>query len=231
MQITPDQQQRLERLTQVFLDENTKLNLSAFRTVEQCWAGNVLDSLSLLELLPTLIGEDWQTKPLSILDVGTGGGFPLLPLAIMMPHARFTGLDATLKKVDAVDRIIRTMELPNVTVISGRAEECGHREKMRGRYDLVLSRAVASLSTLLEYCVPFALPKGHCVFWKSMNIAEELRQSLTASKQLSATLIQSFPYTLPGDWGERQLIAYRKMADTSQKYPRRTGIPKTNPLL
>lgn len=230
MILTADLRQRLEQLTALFLAENQNINLSAFRTHEQCWIGNVLDSLALVDVLPAILGNDWATRQMTVLDLGTGGGFPLLPLAIALPNAQCTGLDATLKKVDAVDRIIRAMDIRNVKVISGRAEEYGQMKTFRGQFDIVLSRAVAPINTLLELCIPFARTKGHVVLWKSVHIAEELRSSAQATQLLSTSLVQSYSYTLPGDWGERQLLVYTKNAATDPHYPRKTGVPKSKPL-
>ncbi|MBP9773315.1 MAG: 16S rRNA (guanine(527)-N(7))-methyltransferase RsmG [Candidatus Peribacteraceae bacterium] len=230
MHLSDTDTQRLKDLVAAFLVENAKVNLSALRTQEQCFIGNVLDSVAFIDLLPSLAGTDWQSKPLRILDIGTGGGFPLLPLAMLLPHCEFVGLDAVLKKVDAVDRIIKTMQIPNAKVVSARAEEYAHRDSIRGSFDIVTFRAVAPIATLLEYGIPFLKMRGKCVLWKSMHIADELRLSLNATKELHTSLIQTSPYTLPGDWGERQLLVYEKNAGTASSYPRKNGLPKNKPL-
>lgn len=230
MNLSPDQHRQLEQLITVFLSENEKLNLSAFRTKEQCEVGNVMDSLAFVDAADKIIGKNWMDQDLSILDIGTGGGFPLLPLAIAMSHARFTGLDATLKKVDAVDRIIRAMQLTNVKMLSGRAEEYGQQKKYRGQFDVVLFRAVAPISTLLEYGIPLLKIGGKAVLWKSMHVADEMRQSANAMKELKSSFVEAICYTLPGDWGERQLLVYKKEGETDRRYPRRVGEAKSHPL-
>ena len=143
MHLSDSDTQRLKDLVTVFLAENAKVNLSALRTEEQCFIGNVLDSLSFIDLLPSIVAADSPAKPLRILDIGTGGGFPLLPLAMLLPQHEFVGLDAVLKKVDAVDRIIKTLHIPNAKVVSARVEEFAHRDNMRGTFDIVTFRAVA----------------------------------------------------------------------------------------
>lgn len=230
MELSPTQRQQMDRLVDLFLQENARVNLSAFRETEQCFIGNVLDSLALIELLPTIIGPEWEREHIKILDLGTGGGFPLLPLALLLPNARFTGLDATQKKIDAVERIAKAMGIANVTFVARRAEDYAHKDGTRETFDLVLARAVAPIATLLEYSAPFAKLHAKCVFWKSMHVADELRESATASKLLATRLITSHAYTLPDDWGERQLLVYDKEARTSMEYPRRVGIPKSRPL-
>jgi len=211
----------------VFLEENSKLNLSALRTEEQCWIGNILDSISLLEVLPTLSIIHSQ---FSILDVGTGGGFPLLPLALTLPNSVFTGLDATQKKIDAVKRIAEKMDLKNVKLIAGRAEAIGHDKEFREQFELVLSRAVAPINVLLEYCSPFTKPGGHVILRKSLNIEQELKDSLLARAELSCHLIKQHEYTLPGDFGTRQLLVFEKSGKLSRRYPREVGVPKKEPI-
>ncbi len=223
MSITPDQEQRLHHLVDIFLAENAKLNLSALRTAEQCWNGNVLDSLPFLDL-------PFAKDAKRIADIGTGGGFPLLPLAMLLPNTHFIGIDATQKKIDAVRRIADALGLQNMELIAGRAEELGHDRNFRETCDAVLARAVAETNVLLEFTSPFAKPGGHVVLWKSIHSEEEVQQSLLARAELSSHLITQHRYTLPGDWGERQLLIFEKGGALPKKYPRKTGVPKKQPL-
>ena len=164
------------------------------------------------------------------MDVGTGGGFPLLPLAMALPEAQLTGLDATQKKVEAVGRIVHALGLGNVRVVAGRAEEEGRKPEERERYDVVTSRAVAETGVLLEYTSPFAKPGGHIILWKSMTIDKELEESLLARAELSAHLVGQHVYELPGNWGKRQLLVFEKGGPLSAKYPRDVGVPSKKPL-
>ena len=163
--------------------------------------------------------------------MGTGGGFPLLPLAICKPESQFFGLDSTRKKLDAIGRMIAALGLPNVEVIAGRAEELGHEPQYREQFDIVLARALAPLNVLLELCSPFAKKGGHVVAWKSMKIDTELKESLLARANLSCHLVDQHEYELPGDWGKRQLLVFEKTDKTDPKYPRETGIPNKKPLI
>ncbi len=220
--------QKLETLTESFLDENAKLNLSALRTFDQCWNGNVLDSLAFLECLPQLrVGKK---SPLKILDIGTGGGFPLLPLATALPDEELHGMDATAKKIESIKRIAEKTELKNITLHTGRMEELAHDPSLREKFDIVTARAVAPLATLLEYAVPFLSVGGFCVCWKSMHTADEERSALSAMKLLSVTPQDPFTYDLPEEWGTRRLLLYKKTAPTNKGYPRMTGSPKKTPL-
>lgn len=224
--ITTDQQERLLKLRDIFLEENKKINLSAFRDADSVWNGNILDSLPLLEYLSAL-----STQHLALLDVGTGGGFPLLPLAICLPDTKLTGLDSTQKKLDAIQRMADHLELENANLISGRAEELGHDPQYRDQFDIVTARAFAPLNVLIELCAPFVKKGGHLVAWKSMKIDEELKDSLLARAELSCHLVDTLEYDLPAGWGKRQLLIFEKTAQTPKKYPRDTGVPKKNPLL
>lgn len=212
----------------MFLEENQKINLSAFRTEESCWTGNILDSLAFLEVLPLLTTDH---VPLTILDVGTGGGFPLLPLAICLPKAHCTGIDSVQKKMDAVRRMSDVLNLPNVRLFWERAEILGRDPLHRERYDIVLSRAVAPLATLLEYTSPFAKNGGYVVLWKSMDIEKELQESLLARAEFSCHLAQKHAYELPGGFGTRQLLVFQKTFPLSMKYPREVGVPKKKPIM
>jgi 16S rRNA (guanine527-N7)-methyltransferase len=219
---------RLEQLNEVFLLENQKLNLSSLRDPKQCWIGNILDSLPLLHRLDALFPIKQESY--ALLDIGTGGGFPLLPLAIARSDLHCTGLDATRKKVDAVDRIVSALALTNVKLITGRSEEVAYKPQYRQQFDIVTARAVAPLNVLLELCAPFARLNGILVFWKSMHIADEQRASLSAAKALGCELVETHRYELPEGFGERQLLIYRKTAPTDRRYPRDVGIPKKEPL-
>ncbi len=210
-----------------FLAENEKLNLTALRTPELCWTGNILDSLAVLDLLPTLFTDHQHLK---IADIGTGGGFPLLPLALMLPESTLTGIDSIQKKIEAVGRIVKAMALGNVQLISGRTEELGHDSTLREHFDVVTARAVAPINVLLEYCSPLTRVGGFVIFWKSMHVDAELHESLLARAETSCHLEQQFAYDLGGDWGKRQLLVFKKTAALSRKYPRDVGVPKKEPL-
>lgn len=227
MHLTPDLEQRLRQLVQIFLVENAKVNLSAFRTEESCWIGNILDSLAALDDLSQLVTRNPQLR---VLDLGTGGGFPLLPLALSLPAVHFTGLDATQKKIDAVRRIAEAMELKNVELISGRAETLGNDKRYREQFDVVTARAVAEINVLLEYCSPFTKVGGKIILWKSMDIDQELKESEKAQKEFRCALKDRHIYELPGDFGKRQLLIFEKMGKLSNSYPRAVGVAKKKPL-
>lgn len=235
--ITEEMQSRLEALRDSFLRENAKLNLSAFRTSEACWTGNILDSIAALELLHNLHPPSPVERGLGgevkyrILDLGTGGGFPLLPLALCLPSSSFVGMDATQKKISAVQRIIDELKIANVRLVCGRSEELAREQVHREQYDVVLVRALAELNVLLELAAPFAKVGGYILCWKSLTIDQELNDSLLARAELSCQMENPYVYDLGGTWGKRQILVFRKRAKTKEKYPRAVGEPKRKPLL
>ena len=220
-------EERLKQLNTAFLAINEDINLSAFRTDQSCWIGNILDSMAAADMLKKL---SIIHSPLSIIDVGTGGGFPLLPLAILFKEFSWTGVDSTKKKIDAIERIVQEMSIKNVQLICDRAETLGKHPKHREQYDVVTARAVAEINVLLEYASPFTKPGGKIILWKSMEIQEELQASRNAQKELQCGLIDQHVYALPGDFGKRQLLIFEKTGKLSATYPRAIGIAKKKPL-
>lgn len=218
---------KLRELVSVFLEENKKLNLSAFRSEEHCWVGNVLDSLSLLQAFEKI---DGLKIPETLLDIGTGGGFPLVPLAIGLSDTHCSGIDSTKKKIDAVQRIVDALGLKNVGLFSERLEEKARDKNFREKFDIVTARAVAPLSVLLEYAVPFLKVGGFCAFWKSSKVADELAESVRAQKALSVQFAGTFEYELSSEFGKRLIVFFRKTKGTTAEYPRKVGIPKVHPL-
>ncbi len=218
---------RLRELVGAFLLENAKLNLSAFRSEEHCWTGNVLDSIALLQAVDAYPQLKTMT---SLVDIGTGGGFPLVPLGMCLPSVRCLGIDATQKKVDAVRRIVASVGIPNVELMCGRIESLAHSGEYREKADLVTARAVAPLAVLLEYAAPLLKVGGLCAFWKSTKVADELAGSAGAQRALQCLFLGTFTYELPDNWGERTIVFFKKTAPTPADFPRRTGIPKQKPL-
>lgn len=236
---------QLRRLLTLFLEENAKLNLSALRTPEKAWVGNVLDSLPLLEISESL---NFDPPQMRILDIGTGGGFPLLPLATCLKGAQFTGLDSTGKKIEAIRRIAMLLDLRNVELLTGRAEELGHDPAHREQYDIVTARAVAEIPVLLEYASGFVKPHGHVVLWKSLQAEDELEASKAAQEAVFVhyqndyrydldTLVREYPLEdgkpleFDQPWGTRRLLVFQKGSRTPKQYPRAVGIPTKDPLI
>jgi 16S rRNA (guanine527-N7)-methyltransferase len=214
--------EKLKKLVELLRVKNQELNLSAIKDPEEIWQKHILDSLAPAEFF------DFK-KVSRVIDVGTGGGFPGLPLAILFPKVEFVLLDSIAKKIDAVKFFASELGLKNVTAIVGRAEELGRSLQHREKYDAVVSRAVAPLSVLLELLSPLAKVGGQVLSYKGPNFLAEIMESAGAMEKLKLTEPAVHHYSLPPE-GERVILSFEKMQATPEEYPRRTGIPEKRPL-
>jgi 16S rRNA (guanine527-N7)-methyltransferase len=222
--VTPAAHRRLVRFVDALLRENARVNLTAIRDPADVWRRHVCDSLALLPLLH-------ETTPSHLLDLGTGGGIPGVPLACVAPRTQFALVDATRKKVAAVERIVAHLALSNVHAVWGRAEELAHRVEFRERFDAVCARAVAPLPTLIEYAAGFVRPGGFCWFAKTVAAAtREVDLARRAAGQCRLRYVETRRFELPGDGGERAIVVYRKTARLPDDLPRGEGKPKKKPL-
>ena len=173
---------------------------------------------------------DLESEQYTIIDVGTGAGFPGIPLKIIFPHLKILLLDSLNKRINFLNEVIGRLNLKNVDTVHGRAEDCARDRQYREKYDLCVSRAVANLTTLSEYCMPFVKVNGSFISYKSGKIEEELNQAKGAIKLLGGKLDDNISFELPNADGERCLVKIRKLENTSKKYPRKAGLPGKEPL-
>ena len=219
-EITTAQQAKLEQLVTVFREKNAQINLSAIRDKTGIWEKHIIDSLLGLELL------DGDVSAPRLLDVGSGGGFPALPLAIARPDWQITALDSVGKKMRAVADIAQQLDLPNFTTLIGRCEELGRDSTQREQYDLVTARALAPWATLLELTAPFVRVGGMLVLFLGPS-ADEFDPLLAEEFGLGVTAKRS--HTLPS--GEaRQVWQLTKLTPLDRRFPRGNGVPKKEPL-
>lgn len=203
---------------------NEVMNLTAITELEQVVTKHFVDSLSLAKIVDNL--ED----KISLIDVGTGAGFPGIPLKIAFPEIKITLLDSLNKRVKFLDEVIGQLGLNEIETVHGRAEDLGRDGKYREKFDLCVSRAVANLSTLSEYCLPFVKKDGCFVSYKSGKVEEELVQAKGALKLLGGKIEDTVSFCLPREDGERCLVKIRKVENISKKYPRKAGVPGREPL-
>ncbi len=213
---------------QVYADElirwNQEFNLTAITDREGIQIKHFLDALSILKVLPPGSG------PASVIDVGTGAGFPGLPLKIARPELAVTLAEATGKKAAFCEAVVEKLGLEGVTVLKSRAEELGQDPAHREQYDWALARAVAEMPVLAEYLLPLARVGGHALAQKGENAPAETQAAAGAIGKLGGDLEQLAPVAVPGLAEQRYLVVLRKIAPTPAAYPRRAGMPSKKPL-
>ncbi|MGE0478944.1 MAG: 16S rRNA (guanine(527)-N(7))-methyltransferase RsmG [Phycisphaerae bacterium] len=208
---------RLEHFIALLLAENERANLTAARDAATLWRAHVLDSLALMpQLREARVGR--------LIDVGCGGGLPGLPLACALPALAVTLLDATGKKVAAVERIAAALGLANVRGIHARAEEAAHDAALRESFDAAVARAVAPLAVLIEYCAGFVRPMGWLWFMKTRSALEiEIPAAASAAKACGVELRDARDYALPGEAPGRAILACQRTRALDPRLPRRAG--------
>ena len=204
----------------LLLKKNEVMNLTAITDPKDVAALHLLDSLTLLT------AADFANKRL--IDVGTGAGFPGLPIAIACPDCQVTLLDSLGKRVDFLQEVCAALSLSNVTCVHARAEE--YVQSCREQYDIAASRAVAELRTLSELCLPYVKPGGLFLAMKSVDTEEELTAAQPAIRLLGAQTERIIDCPLPSTEITHRLIVLRKRTPTPQKYPRRFAVIKKQPL-
>jgi 16S rRNA (guanine527-N7)-methyltransferase len=207
----------------LLLEWNRRINLTAITGREDVRAKHFLDSLSCCKVLTPQPGN-------RIIDIGTGAGFPGVPLKILCPDIHLTLVDSVGKKTDFCRRLVDCLGLVNVTVIHARAEEIGRDSAHRGAYQWALARAVADLSILAEYLLPLVTVGGFILAQKGAGGPAEVRSASKALNMLGGTVAHVEPVDLPGITETRHLIVIRKSTATPEQYPRRIGVPSKRPL-
>lgn len=206
----------------LLIEWNSFMNLTAITDFDEVLEKHFLDSIKMIDYFDI-------SKADKILDLGTGAGFPGIPLKILYPKLNFVLMDSLNKRIKFLNEVILQLGLSNITAIHGRAEEAAKNEKYREQFDFVVSRAVANLSTLSEYCIPFVKVNGMFLSYKSGKIEEELENGKKAIQILGGKCEEIVHFKLNHEI-ERTFIPVKKVKPTPKKYPRAGGKPSKEPL-
>lgn len=223
--LTEEQERQFKDYYDLLIDWNKKVNLTGITEYEDVIKKHFLDSLCLVKL--SAVDENKVRK---VVDVGTGAGFPGIPLKIIFPNMELTLLDSLNKRIKFLNVLAETLNLENVTTVHGRAEDFGRETQYREQFDLCVSRAVANLSVLAEYCIPLVRLGGNFVAYKSGKVQEELDSSQKAVHLLGGKIQEKVSFQVPQSDMGRTLISIKKVRNTSGKYPRKSGVPGKTPL-
>jgi len=216
--------ERFEKYKELLKEWNQKINITAIKDDEEIYIKHFLDSIIILD-------KNMEQEKKSIIDIGTGGGFPGLPLKIANNNYSVTLLDSLRKRIDFLSIVIEELELEDVCLIHGRAEDYGQNEDYREQFDICVSRAVAPLNVLSELCLPFVKVGGYFAAYKSENISEEILNSESAVIKLGGRIKDIKEICLPGSEIVRKIIIIEKVISTEKIYPRKAGKPSKDPLI
>lgn len=235
LSLSDRQLEQFQLYYETLVDWNARINLTAITDYDAVQVRHFLDSLTVgAALLNDIAAEGSPLKEpppgFALIDIGTGAGFPGVPLKILWPGIRLVLADSIGKKTAFLKELVRTLDLENVEVITARAEELGLNTAHRQRYSAVTARGVASLPTLCEYCLPLAEIGGRILAPKKGDISQELQEAKIASRLVGGGEPRLYHFTLPGEAEERAVVVIRKVAPTPPGYPRRVGLAKSRPL-
>lgn len=221
LEISLEDANKFYKYMKLLLEWNEKINLTAITEENEVIIKHFIDSLTIYKYL---------NEAKSIIDVGTGAGFPGIPIKILNKEIDITLMDSLNKRINFLNEVVKNLNLERISCIHSRAEELGRDKKFREKYDVAVSRAVANMSTLVEYLLPFVKVGGMCICMKGSSIDEELKESEKAIKMIGGKVEKVEKIILPNSDYERNIVIIRKINNTNSKFPRKAGIPKKEPI-
>ncbi|MDO4474323.1 MAG: 16S rRNA (guanine(527)-N(7))-methyltransferase RsmG [Eubacteriales bacterium] len=223
IEVTDQMKQQFDKYYELLVEWNKVMNLTGITEYEEVNSKHFVDSISIVKAIDVNSVE-------SVIDIGTGAGFPGIPLKIVFPHLKVTLLDSLNKRIKFLNTVIDELGLEDICTIHGRAEDFAKKVEYREKYDLCVSRAVANLSTLSEYCLPYVMVNGSFIPYKSGDIDKELNDSKNAVKILGGRIEDIVKFQLPGTDIGRSFVKIKKVKNTGRKFPRKAGLPSKEPL-
>ncbi|CAJ1193363.1 16S rRNA methyltransferase GidB [Companilactobacillus paralimentarius DSM 13238 = JCM 10415] len=208
------------------VETNKVMNLTSITDEDQVYLKHFYDSIVL-----GFVDEKILNEELTLCDVGSGAGFPSLPLKIINPKLKITIVDSLNKRIKFLEGLVNELNLTDVSLVHGRAEEVGKNPQFREKFDVVTARAVAAMNVLTEFCLPLVKVGGQFVAMKSEKAPEEVKNAQYAIETLGGTIKQQESVELPNDAGIRNFIFVEKISKTPKKYPRKPGTPAKKPLV
>lgn len=224
IELNEQQLEQFETYYKLLIEWNEKMNLTGITEREQVYEKHFYDSL-------TLAFYTDMNQVTSLADIGSGAGFPGVPLKIAFPHLKLCIIDSLNKRITFLKAVSEGLGLKNAEFLHGRAEEWGHKRGYRDEFDLVTARAVARLAVLNEFCLPFVKPEGMFAAMKGTDPAEEIEESKKSLRELRGEIVGVEAFRLPFDDSERHIIRVEKRGITPFKYPRTPGLPLKKPLI
>ena len=225
--LTEKQIKQFDQYYDLLVEWNSFMNLTAITEFDEVCQKHFLDSLSIVKAYPD---HYFEKNTFQLIDIGTGAGFPSIPIKIVFPNLKFTLVDSLNKRIKFLNEVIDQLQLSDCTAVHGRAEDLAKNSSYREQYDFCVSRAVANLSTLCEYCMPYVKVGGRFVSYKSEKITEEAEKAKHAIFVLGGKSERQVEFTLPDSDIYRNIYIIQKEKITPKKYPRKAGLPSKEPL-